>query len=176
MTKGTKRALIGALAAATVMAGLVGTSTAQPSSAQARVASQLDLSGRRGNFDAVQLRTGFMPDPKRVNGRSGGAIDADGLGATCGGWIARRPDHVLTLRSTMDFFRVFTTSEADVTLVIRTPDGQWLCDDDGGEGLNARIDKTGWARGRYLVWVGSYESGVVAPYSLAFTELASVTE
>lgn len=128
----------------------------------------LDLSGRRGNFDEVRLRAGFSPSPKTVRGRTGGAVDASGLGEGCGGWIARRPDHIVHLRSAFDRLSLSIESDADTSLVVRTPRNEWVCA-TGGNGDDGKVQQ-GFAPGRYLVWVGGPEEGEVASYQLSFRE------
>ncbi len=134
------------------------------------VAAQLglDLSGRHGNFDEVRLRSGFSPSPKTVRGRTGGAVDASALGEGCGGFIARRPDHVVHLRSAFDRLALAVESEADTSLVVRTPDGRWVCAADG-QGDDGKVERA-WAAGRYLVWVGGPAEGEAHPYALSFRE------
>jgi len=134
----------------------------------------LDVSGRSSNFQDATLRTGFVPDPHRLRGTSGGAISASSLGSDCRGYIARQPDHILTLTSRTNFFRIFATSDSDTTLVIRDPRGRWFCDDDTN-GRNPALEGESWDSGRYLIWVGSYTRGENASYSLGFTELRNVT-
>ena len=136
---------------------------------------RVDTSGSHSNFGTVRLSTGFMPDPNRANGTSGGSVDASTVAHGCNGWIAGRPDHVLELQTPFQFFRVFVTSESDTTLVIRTPDGRWLCNDDTN-GRNPAIDRPSWQRGRYLMWVGSYNQGESSAYTAGFTEISSVHE
>lgn len=129
----------------------------------------LDLSGRRGNFDEVRLRSGFSPATREVRGRTGGAVDASELGEGCEGWIARRPDHIVHLRSTFDHLRLFAASDADTALVVRTPDNRWLCGKDGN-GDDGQVTEDDWQAGRYLVWVGGPAEGEAAAYTLSFTE------
>lgn len=130
----------------------------------------LQIRSRRGNFKPMRLRTGFRPDPKLTSGRSGGRVDATPLGGTCKGWIADRPDHIVNLQSAFNFFRIFINSSADTTLVVLTPTGQWLCNDDAF-GNNPAVDQQIWAPGKYLVWVGSYNQGEISPYTIGFTEI-----
>src|SRR6185503_20282 len=99
----------------------------------------LDLIGRRGNFRAMRLRTGFPRDPRTLAGQSGGRFDASQLGPQCRGWVAQRPDHIFTAQSTFAFLRVFIRSNADTTLSILTPEGRWVCNDDRF-GTNPAID------------------------------------
>lgn len=135
----------------------------------------VDVSGRRSNFQDARLRSGFMPDPHRLNGTSGGQIAASNLGPDCRGWIAPQPDHILTLQTRTNFFRIFANSSSDTTLVIRTPDGRWFCDDDTN-GRNPALSGESWNPGQYLIWVGSYTRGENASYTLGFTELRNVVQ
>lgn len=133
----------------------------------------LELTARRGNYKPVKVRSGFKGDPKLLRGRSGGSVDARTISAQCRGWVARKPDHILTLQGAFDFFRIFTRSDTDTTLLVMTPDGRWLCADDTFA-KNPAVDQESWVPGRYLVWVGSYNSGEVQPYQIGFTEYQNV--
>ncbi|HJL49370.1 MAG TPA: hypothetical protein RMG45_26165, partial [Polyangiaceae bacterium LLY-WYZ-15_(1-7)] len=61
----------------------------------------------------------------------------------------------------------------DTTLVVRKPDGTFVCDDDS-EGMNPMVTGS-FPPGQYRVWVGSYQQGQNAAYRLGFSELSSVT-
>ncbi len=135
----------------------------------------LQIDATQGNFEAVNLRSGFTPDPARKTGVSGGQLDASHLGNGCRGWIAGRPDHILRLTSNFNFFRIFVTSDSDTTLVVRLPNGRFVCNDDANN-LNPAISRNRWRRGLYRVWVGSYSEGDNSQYNIGFTELQSVTE
>ena len=140
----------------------------------ASTASQLDMTGQRSNFQNLQLQSGFMPDPMTRRGTSGGQVNANNLGGQCRGWVARTPDHFMNLQSNFGFMRVYASSNSDTTMVIRTPDGRFLCDDDS-YGRNPAVEQASWIPGRYMVWVGSYRQGDNAAYALGVTEVASNT-
>jgi len=135
----------------------------------------LQIESTNGNFDAVNLRSGFTPDPHRTNGVSGGELNSTRLGNDCRGWIAGRPDHIVRLRGNFNFFRIFVNSDSDTTLVVRTPNGRFLCNDDA-RGLNPAITRDRWRRGMYRVWVGSYSEGDNSNYNIGFTELRNVEQ
>lgn len=59
--------------------------------------------------------------------------------------------------------RISTESYGDTMLLIRLPDGSWLCDDDSGEGLNASLDLTIGGTEPWLVHVGYYEDYLITP-------------
>ena len=136
-------------------------------------AAQLDLTGSNANFQPVSLRPGFTPDPHVVTGTSGGSVNATSVNPSCRGWIARVPDHLFTASGAFNNLRVMVNSAQDTTLVVRKPDGTFVCDDDS-EGMNPMVTGS-FPPGQYRVWVGSYQQGQNAAYRLGFSELSSVT-
>ena len=131
--------------------------------------------GGAPNFGYVNLPSGFMPDPQVAGGRAGGQYQAASLGGNCRGFISMNPDHVVQTGTGFQFFRVFVRSNIDTTLVIRDPQGQIYCNDDGGGGLNPMIENTYWMPGNYEIWVGTYNSrDYGAPHQIYFTELPHV--
>jgi hypothetical protein len=127
-------------------------------------------------YGSVQLRSGFQPDPHNVSLVAGGPINARStLGNNCPGFIAENPDFDLywTAGSGSLPLVISADSQTDTTLVVRTPSGQWLCEDDGGHsGMNPgmRIDNP--QSGLYDIWVGTY-SGGTAQATLSISELVS---
>jgi len=127
------------------------------------------------NFGTVSLASGFMPDPHTETGTSGGSINAQTLNPTCRGWVASTPDHLLVATTLFNNLRVMVSGgAADTTLVVQRPDGSYLCNDDAtGEGRNPLV-AGGFPPGVYKIWVGSYQQGQNAPYTIGFSELGSV--
>jgi len=75
----------------------------------------------------------------------------------CPGHVPSQP--TVTLRtSEARSLQVWTESSSDTVLYVRTSDGQTLCDDDSGDGFNARLDLA-LPEGEHQVWVGTYASG-----------------
>jgi len=128
--------------------------------------------GGASNFGTVTLEAGFVPDPHVVSGVSGGQMDARQMGQQCRGWIAQTPDHIFQAASAFRGLRVMARSNSDTTLVIADSRGRVWCNDDA-EGRNPVISSQ-FAAGTYRVWIGSYQQGENARYSLGFTELDSV--
>jgi len=102
---------------------------------------------------------------------AGGDIPANrAIGGTCVGTIANAPDFRLTLsgtgRGTLDMVVV---SNEDTTLVVRAPNGNFLCVDDSVGSLNPYLAITDAAAGDYNVWVGTYTQvpGYFPPATLA---------
>ncbi len=69
---------------------------------------------------------------------------------------------------------MFFESNVDTTLVVRAPDGSFLCDDDmsGSENINPSLRLTP-ADGKYRVWVGSFSPDVQAEGKLTITSDAT---
>jgi hypothetical protein len=125
-------------------------------------------------YGSVNLVSGFQPDPHTVGISAGGELDASGLGGSCVGWIARAPDYrVNWTAGSGQLPLVFSVaSDADTTLVINDAQGNWVCDDDGGnEGFNPAITFSNPVSGQYDVWVGTYAQGGLQPSTLHVSEL-----
>lgn len=64
--------------------------------------------------------------------------------------------------------------DCDTVLLLRTPSGRFLFDDDDGGARNARIRVAQPPAGRYTIWVGS-RSGSACPARLTLRTLRGVT-
>ncbi len=125
-------------------------------------------------YGVIELAAGFLPDPHTLQIEAGGSLDASFLGGACVGSIARAPDYrVLWTEGPGGRPLVFSVaSEADTTLVINDAQGNWVCDDDGGnEGLNPAITFSTPVSGQYDIWVGTYLEGDLQPSTLHISEL-----
>ncbi|MGQ0531505.1 MAG: peptidase S1 [Caulobacteraceae bacterium] len=127
-------------------------------------------------YGSVQLASGFQPDPYEVQLTAGGPINSrDALGAACPGFIANNPDFDLywTAGSGALPLVISANSQTDTTLVVHTPSGEWLCEDDGGfNALNPGLRIDNPQSGLYDIWVGTYSAGN-APAVLSISELSS---
>lgn len=126
-------------------------------------------------YAKVELSAGFTPDPQFFSVTSGGSISAsNAISSSCRGYIASAPDVRLHYSSGSLPLIISTRSSGDTTLVVFAPDGQWYCDDDGGEaGLNAMVRFNSPRSGRYMIWVGSYSSGAFLNSEVSISELRS---
>lgn len=131
-------------------------------------APQLDVTGSNSNFQDVALAPGFRPSPHVVTGSSGGSVQANGLGGNCVGHISATPDHLFTALGHLAHLSIAARSSEDITLVVRRPDGTFLCNDDS-EGTDPMVSGP-FPPGVYRVWVGSYSSGSNGAYTLGFSE------
>ncbi len=118
--------------------------------------ARLVTGGDRAGF-GVHARTG-MSDTLQLLVVSGGSYDVRTLDTapSCRGNVMLEPDLILRLTDPPPTLRLGVEAAGDTTLVVHTPDGRWLCDDDSGSSTNPRLVITGPLEGQYDVWVGSY--------------------
>ena len=106
----------------------------------------------------------------------GGPVDASGLsGRDCVGYATEAPNLELQWTGESDELRIFFTAtdeEEDATLLVRHPDGSWLCDDDWGPSFNPVVVLEEPQEGEYNVWVASYWPGRTVSGELSVTELS----
>lgn len=136
-------------------------------------AAELDYSAEP-LFGHLSLRAGFEPDPQEVSvGAGGSALLTGELGEDCIGHVnASQPDVSFDyVAAGMPLF-VYADSDDDITLIVRTPDGTWQCNDDApGRGLNPGLVFATPQSGRYAVWVGTL-SDETAGASVYISEVA----
>jgi len=129
-------------------------------------------SSAQGTFGQVQLRAGFTPDPHVVTVNAGGPIDVSTVSDNCRGFIAERPSFTLRYRAGDEFpLYVGVVADEDTTLVVKGPNGQWMCDDDSGDNLNPVISWENPRSGRYQIWVGRFGTGELVPAQLYISEV-----
>ncbi len=114
-----------------------------------------------------QVRVGGRIRARWVQGQAEGDIDSGSLGlpASCRGYYAGTPEHLLRVTGDVDYLRLETDAQGDPTLMLVAEDGSVYCDDDGGEGLNSRIEGS-FPPGTYRVYVGSYQPRTSATYRM----------
>ncbi len=107
-------------------------------------------------YGDVSLDAGFMPDPHTVSLRAGGSLEVD-VGSCTYGYVANAPDvdFYYDANDTAQLY-IYVESDDDTTLLINRPDGSWMCDDDGHEGLNPLVHLEKPSSGLYNIWVGTY--------------------
>jgi len=129
-------------------------------------------SSAQGTFGQVQLRAGFTPDPHVVTVNAGGPIDVSTVSDNCRGFIAERPSFTLRYRAGDEFpLYVGVVADEDTTLIVKGPNGQWMCDDDSGDNLNPVISWENPRSGRYQIWVGRFGTGELVPAQLYISEV-----
>ena len=103
-------------------------------------------------FGATTLSAGF--GTHSIEMQAGGLLAASDLDPSCSGFVAEAPDYTVTMPAS-EGLRFTATSEADTTLVVITPDGQVLCNDDYRD-LNPGLVVVDAPAGAYAVWVGTF--------------------
>lgn len=98
-----------------------------------------------------------------MSGMAGGRMSLARMSSACRGYAQRSPSHVLATPGGP--LRITTAAGSDTTLAARLPNGMIVCDDDGGDGLNALLDVI-TDPGNVEVWVGSYSGGGSFAYTL----------
>jgi hypothetical protein len=130
-------------------------------------------------FGPVNLQRGFSPDPYTIDAEAGGAIDTSELGFACG---FTTPDPTfafnLTGGASETFLRIFFAASdgTDTTLVVYTPDQEWLCTDNStfGNGIDPVIDIEFAPSGYYAIWIGTQQSNTRGTGSLYITQSTDV--
>ncbi len=126
------------------------------------------------NFGSVDLRAGFTPDPMVVRITAGGTInvnDASSLGGQCVGMITDAPDYRIAYTAQPGVqLTIRIRSQADTTLVVNGPNGNWYCNDDIGSSTNPGVVYRTPQSGVYDVWVGTYGTDP-APAEIRITEM-----
>jgi serine protease Do len=124
-------------------------------------------------YGEITLQVGFEPDPREVAVDAGGSREATQLGPNCAGWIDfSRPDYNLTYTPGTQQYPLYiaATSQADTTIVINDPQGNWHCNDDL-EGLNPGVVFQRPLHGLYNIWVGTLERGPTQPATIRISEV-----
>lgn len=129
--------------------------------------------GARTNYGELSLSAGFNNDPRVISLRAGGTIPASEIDSDCRGYITDAPDVRLYYEAGSLPLIISVDSGADTTLVVNTPDGEFHCDDDSGQGTNPSIRFSRPLEGRYEIWVGTYSATASQPARLYISELSS---
>jgi hypothetical protein len=127
------------------------------------------------DYDAVEprgseprelvLHDAFLPDPTTLTGFGGGSTLATELNPACLGWVRRAPNHRLVTEGGYERLRVFVNGgDRDTTLIVKKPDGTFLCSDDV-DGRHPLVEFPTTA-GVHEIWVGTYERRSAPPYVL----------
>lgn len=84
----------------------------------------------------------------------------------CSGYInADAPDLVLTLDRASAGFSLYATSDVDLVMAVRSPTGEWLCNDDT-MGTDPAVTFDAGDVGEYLIYVGAFSEGAVGRFDL----------
>jgi hypothetical protein len=124
----------------------------------------------------LNLKAGFPLDPFIVSANGGGPNEASALDPACTGWINTNPTLDVTWEGNAELVRIFYHSDHDPVLVVQTPDGKYVCNDNaGGQLLDPSLTMTKPAAGHYRVWVGAADEKQLVPGVLVITTKSAVT-
>jgi hypothetical protein len=128
------------------------------------------MSAKPKAFVTLDLAAGFPLDPLIISLNGGGEVDASTYGATCVGFVAENPTVTLNWIGDTDFVEAFFYSDHDPVLVVETPTGDYLCNDDANNLLlDPVIELSNPEHGRYNIWVGSHAPDQLLPGVLVLT-------
>ena len=105
-------------------------------------------------FGSAELSQSFSPDPHTVSLRAGGDVDVNVGGCTVGN-VSQAPSYNVRFTGSGEL-HISARSDDDTTLLINTPSGEWLCDDDSLGNSNPLVSVSSAAEGLYNIWVGTY--------------------
>jgi heat shock protein HslJ len=124
----------------------------------------------RSAMVTIDLAAGFPLDPMFVSVNGGGEVDARLLSNKCSGYIHRQPVVTVNWSGEADMARIFYYSNGDPTLVVLTPKGELLCNDNANaQLLDPVVEITKPAAGQYRIWVGSAAKNQLIPGVLVLT-------
>ncbi len=129
-------------------------------------------------WGSVTVLSPFVLDPYVATVGIGGSVDisASGVGDGCLGFTDALPSFVFNLNAATPSLTFGLVANNDATLVISTPDGAYLCDDDSGGSLNPLITVTNAAQGAYAVWGGVYSQDFTLAYLFISETSGSLTD
>ena len=114
--------------------------------------------GLEAEYGTAQLSTGFAPDPHTVALMAGGELELS-VDDCSYGYVTDAPSYELTYSgSGSTDVHFYVRSDDDTTLLINTPDGSWVCDDDSLGDSNPQLTISDARSGVYDIWVGTYGS------------------
>ena len=150
----------GAGVPATLFVSELGEYTRDSQSGNSSYGSGLDIS-LASRFADITLNGGFLPDPYQLRLTAGGPVSVsdsfDFQTSSCRGYVTREPSVELDYTGYGDLF-IYTNGDADTTLVVNGPDGQWYCSDDE-IGTDAGLEFNNATQGVYDIYVGTYSQG-----------------
>jgi hypothetical protein len=126
-------------------------------------------------YGFADLQRGFDPDPHIVAAGAGGTVDTSSMNLECG-FTTSSPTFGFSLTGGAEegFLRIFyaTSDKTDTTLIIHTPNQDWICMDNSsfGNGMDPVIDIEFAPSGDYAVWVGAKQNDTYGTGRLSITQ------
>ncbi|MCL4246662.1 MAG: hypothetical protein KJ065_00780 [Anaerolineae bacterium] len=138
----------------------------------------LDAAGppTQGSLD---LGADFTPDPLTLPMTAGGSIDLEANNPSlepqvhCTGFYNAAPNAIFRLNVPLTFIRLFflaDSNDGDATLVLRSPEGRWYCNDDSYNAVNPTLNVIDAPAGTYQLWLGSFGAEASIPGTFYMTQ------
>jgi hypothetical protein len=115
-----------------------------------------------GSYEGSEIRAGSPATTLRFSGseasasvQAGGSVLNPVEGGACQGFVTADPTAAVEAQAGEELTIMASAEEADLTMVVRTPDGQWYCSDDA-EGSNPMVGVTAETAGTVSIWVGTF--------------------
>ncbi len=126
-------------------------------------------------YITVDVTGGFALDPFFVSVNGGGPIDASTLDPSCSGYITERPRLTINWDGTAAFAELFLYSDHNPSLVVQTPDGSYICNDDTNDLVrDPTIEVTNPPKGQYKIWVGNIDNRGLIPVVAVLTSRTEI--
>ncbi|HJL17921.1 MAG TPA: hypothetical protein RMH99_19810 [Sandaracinaceae bacterium LLY-WYZ-13_1] len=90
-----------------------------------------------------------------LEGAAGGDRRARDVDDGCVGYIGEAPNFVIRVEDEIPVVQIEASSSEDTALVVQTPDGTYVCDDDSAGSQNPRVESP-FPPGDYQVYVATY--------------------
>lgn len=121
-------------------------------------------------FISINPEAGFPLDPFLMTLQGGGPVEASTIAKECKGYVTKNPTVSVDYKGKAEMLKVFFYSDGDPILIVRTPDGKVLCNDNTNAVLlDPTVTLTKPGQGRYDIWVGSALARDLIPGFLVFT-------
>ncbi|QYX30321.1 hypothetical protein [Sphaerospermopsis torques-reginae] len=136
------------------------------------------VAAQTANFGTMKLSPGFTPEQGTAAGYTGGSYSLSAMSnrdknkKVCLGFGDPNPDHILVLEEDFEKLTISINSgNTDTTIFIKGPDDKTIrCGDDTGISKDASVSSNKWKSGIYQIWVGIFNQGVKANYTLKVEE------
>lgn len=126
-------------------------------------------------YITIDVTGGFALDPFFVSINGGGPIDASTLDPSCSGYITERPRLTINWDGSAPFAELFLYSDHNPSLVVQTPDGSYICNDDTNDLVrDATIEVTNPPSGQYKIWVGNIDNKGLIPVVAVLTSRTEI--
>jgi len=127
-------------------------------------------------FITINPEAGFPLDPFIISLQAGGPVNASTVAKECKGFVTKNPTVSVDYGGKADILKVFFYSDGDPVLIVQTPDGKVLCNDNTNAALlDPTVTLTKPAQGRYNIWLGSALARDLIPGFLVFTGRGDVS-